>query len=146
MGRKIFFAFHFVVGFLLLWLIYQLMHHNLLPDENPPLWAEALVETAYLVSGVIWGNIGWDTFKHIPEDASFSLMTYVLSRTLAPVAIGLPFFLVLLDVFYQGKYALWQLALNWQNAGLLAIALITALIQRAYRRSEKGFFYAAWRA
>src|SRR5690606_23923620 len=100
----------------------------------------------YLVAGVIWGNVGWDTFKRIPDDASISLLIYVLSRTLAPVAIVLPLILVLMDMFFQGNYLSWRIALTWQNIAILALGLVVLLLQRVYARSEKGFFYRAWRA
>ena len=146
MGRRIFFALHFVLGFFLLWLLYQVIHYNVLPRTNPPLWLEAAVETAYLVTGVIWGNLGWDTFKKLSDDSEFSLMVYVLSRTLAPVVIVLPIFLVILDMFSQGEYLSWRLAWTWQNCTLVACAVVESILLSLYRKSEKGFFYRAWRA
>jgi len=145
MGRGIFFALHFMLGFLVLWLIYQSIQHSVLPGTNPALWLEAAVETAYLVTGVIWGNLGWDTFKKIPEKAKFSLMIYVLSRTLAPVVIVLPIFLIVLDMFFLGKYLSWRLALTWQNWLLVVFAVVGLILLGFYRKSEMGFFYRAWR-
>ena len=146
MGRHVFFAIHFVVGFLLLWLMYQYAHTSLLPPEHPPLWLESAVETSYLVAGVAWGNLGWDALKRIPQNADRSLLLYVLSRTMAPVAVFLPLVAIVLDFFYQGIYLSWRLAVSWENAGLLAAAAFVLVSQRLYARSEKGFFYRAWQA
>lgn len=144
MARWIFFFLHFVLGFLLLWLILQLTQYGLFPRHGAQLWAEAAVQTIYLVAGVIWGNVGWDAFKQIPNGAQFSLMVYTLSRTVAPIAIGIPLPLIALSPFFQGQYISWRLMFTWQNAVLLCVAIVVFLLQKAYRRSEKGFFYKSW--
>ena len=143
MGRSIFFAVHFIGGFLLLWLLNQAIHVTLLPDEGAPLWVEAGIETLYLVAAVVWGNVGWDSLKRITANAPGSLLVYVLSRTLAPVAIWLPLFLIPMDFIHRGHLLPWKLAATWQNGLLLILGIAVFVLQRVYRRSENAFFYGA---
>lgn len=86
-----FFMVHFILGFLLLWLIYfnvQLSFHEYL-DQN--LSVKTFVETAFLVSGVVLGNTGWDALKEFNGCASFSDLAAGLAKTTTPVFFCLIF-------------------------------------------------------
>lgn len=145
MVRTIFFAFHFIGGFLLLWLAYTLATIRLLPTDSA-LELKAGLETAYLVTGVIWGNVGWDNFKRIPDNANFSLLAYILSRTLAPVVVGLPVVALVLDMFFQGTLVFWRPFLTWQHITLIVSAAVVGVTQRVYRKSPNAFYYSVWHA
>lgn len=142
--RWVFFALHFGGGFLLLWFIFYLARLSFYPLHGIPFALQTTVHTLYVVAGVVWGNVGWDAFKHIPRDASVSLFVYVLSRTLSPICVFIPIFAILFSVFSHGHYLDWKLACTSGNAGLLGIAVTVIVVQMFYRRSERGFFYRSW--
>lgn len=144
MKRWIFFTLHFALGFVMLWFLHKLAQFSFLPLGRAPLWSQALVDTLYLVAGVIWGNVGWDAFKRFPKDASWSLFIYVLSRTLVPVLVALPLAIFILSLFFQTHYLSWRATVTWQNSVLLGSAILVLVLQRLYRRSEEGFFHKAW--
>lgn len=143
--RWIYFAGHFVAGFLLLWLTYTFVKQTfLVGPSSPPLATEAFVETAYLLAGVVWGNVGWDTFtRRLPKGASFSMVAYALSRTVATPLIVLPVVLWIVDFVKQGP-AVWRASgLTWSSAGLFLASLLLLAVYLRYRKSEMAVFYSA---
>lgn len=141
--RWIYFVLHFVIGFFALWLSYTYAKISFLHDtNNVSLWLQGFVETTYLVLGVVWGSIGWDTFtRRIPPDSRPSLVVYALSQTLAPVAILLPVVFNAIELSGQG-FATWKTtSLVWQNCLLWIMSLLLIMILMRYRKTEMPSFY-----
>lgn len=144
--RWVYFSLHFAIGFFALWLSYTYAKLSFLAG-SPPLWLEGLVETSYLVLGVTWGNIGWNSFtRKIPRGASASLVTYAISNTVAPLAIILPIFINAVDLVRRGPVLWFYTFRTWQNLVLIASALILLFIYLRYRRSEMATLYRAYGA
>lgn len=143
MKRWIYFILHFVGGFLILWLTYKVALEDLLPRHGASLLLTTAINTSYLVCGVIWGNVGWDTFKNFKEER-WSFLPYALSQTLAPVIITFPVIIIALEVFFQGQYLSWRIACTLTNVFFLGLVVVNFVLLLLYKRSERNFFYSAW--
>ena len=64
-----FFAIHLVGGFLMLWLCYFYVQITLVHELEHELWLKTLLETSFLLLTVVWGSVGWDSYKDL-RDAS----------------------------------------------------------------------------
>lgn len=141
MKNFIFSLVHFLGGFCVLWLSYALVNVSFQVEIATTLWAKTLVETAFLICGVIWGNMGWDARKLVSKDSAWSYVVFEISRSSAPLAIVLPIFLAVFDFCYKARLATVDYALHWQQIVLLGVSLLVILVLVFYRRSERAFWY-----
>jgi len=141
MKKFVFFSTHFIGGFCLLWLSYALVNVSLQGLLAESLWAKTLVETSFLISGVIWGNLGWDALKRISEDCTGSYVVFEMARSSAPLTVFLPVFLVAFDSIYKIKVVAVDYAFYWQHGLLLAVFAVMSSLLLLYRRSENALFF-----
>ena len=141
--RWLYFTLHFLVGFSVLWLSYTYANVSFLSSGSHPLWLEGPIETSYLVAGVAWGNA---FTRRIPRDSKFSLVAYVLSLTIAPVAIFLPVLINIIDLVKNGVEIWWRSAVSFPYAVLNVMAVVLLIILFVYRRSESAVFYRTYNA
>lgn len=139
--RSTFFLIHFVVGFAALWLCFALVKESFPEVLRTKLWSETLLETSFLVGGVVWGNLGWDSFNRLKDSATGSNMAYELAKSTAPLAVALPFFLLILDFVYVLRVPGLSWTWHWQQfvlAGLGTIVVALLISFWCRRRSPEA--------
>lgn len=101
----IFFFFHIVLGFYVLWLSYYRLNKAAadLNLSSHSLLIESAKETLFLILCVIWGNIGWDKFKQIKTEGKFSDLTQYLSAISFPFCFSVIGIIYLLELLISSK-------------------------------------------
>src|SRR5690554_4654044 len=65
-----FFTFvHFLLGLYILWVTKYRIDEHISSDTS--LGIKGLVETAWLLAGIYWGNLGWDIRKELLVNGTF---------------------------------------------------------------------------
>jgi len=83
--RILYLLTHFLGGSIILWQSYRL---------SAPLWVsssfggQGIAEGLYLAVTIVWGNVGWDHYKLLKDDATLRALNDTLYKTtLLPVAV-----------------------------------------------------------
>ena len=129
-----FFVIHLVVGFLTIWLCYAEIKHLFSMEIARSLMVESLVETGFLVITVIWGNLGWDSFRRLKPGVTGSNLPAELSKSTAPIAITMVVVLVLLDFNQETA------RLSWLERSLCIAAII--IVSFFYWRYQEDLWKA----
>lgn len=135
---KAFFAIHMVGGFAMLWLCYYYVQLTLAQDLASKVWLKALVETSFLLLTVVWGSVGWDSYKELRDNAPGKNLPSELAASTASLTIALPIFV-----------AIYDFAINWRLGGfvwgarttpviLLVLAVVVGVVLLLYRRKYRS--------
>lgn len=103
-----FFAIHMVGGFLELWLCHYYVQLRLVHVISSNLLLQTLLETAFLILTVVWGSVGWDSYKDLRAGVQRKNLASELAASTASLTIALPVFTAVFDF-----------VLNYKNYGLI---------------------------
>jgi hypothetical protein len=134
MKPKAFFAIHFGAGFVELWLTYYYAQLTMGEAMASNLWLKAGIETAFLVAGVIWGNLGWDEYKYLKSAGPDTTLAFALANATASLAVGLPIVFVTLDTVHNYSLVGFSWAIRQLPLSLIAAAAAVQLVLLAYRK------------
>ncbi|WFM72817.1 hypothetical protein [Halomonas sp. CKK8] len=119
--RYAFFFVHFFGGFAVLFMSYYYIQILLKEELLTSVFLKSFVEVSYLVTGVVWGNVGWDRFGKFTPRCNFSELTQALVITTAPVTIIFPPIIAVSEFMVRTSEMSWKLA--WYNTSLSLVWL-----------------------
>ncbi|WP_413692966.1 hypothetical protein [Psychromonas sp. KJ10-2] len=137
---KLFIFFHFIMGFFCLWLTYFQLSMIVKAHGDPLFWKSGL-ETAYLVVGVFWGNIGWDFYSNIKKGVSASVITDYMVNFSAPGVFVFPIVVSIIQAIVGVKQegVFWgYYQLTSSTFWFAVIALILFRFAAKYRTLNKA--------
>ncbi|MGQ0798878.1 MAG: hypothetical protein ACT4NL_02040 [Pseudomarimonas sp.] len=123
-----FFAVHMVAGFLNLWLGYAYVKASLVNELESSVPLSALLEAGFLLTGVVWGNLGWDALKEVRQATNWSHVIYQVARSTAPLVIWLPLFLIAVDAYKFGITTVFRT----EQLVLLAVSFGVGVLVNSY--------------
>jgi|SRR5690554_944842 len=128
--RYAFFLIHFVGGFVVLFLSYYYIQMLLGEQLLNNVLLKSFVEVSYLVTGVVWGNAGWDRFGKFTSKCSLSELTQALVTTTTPVTIIFPPIVVISELLIRSSEHGWEWA--WYQTSLMMVWLSFASLALIY--------------
>src|SRR5690606_30539401 len=95
-----FFTFvHFLLGLYILWVTKYRIDEHISSDTS--LGIKGLVETAWLLAGIYWGNLGWDIRKELLVNGTFREALAHLAKKSVPIMMLLPGLLYNFIAYYN---------------------------------------------
>lgn len=128
--RYTFFVIHFIGGFAVLFLSYYYIQMLLGEELFTNVLLKSFVEVSYLVTGVVWGNAGWDRFGKFTSKCGLSELTQALVTTTAPVTIIFPPIVAVSELLIRTSEFGWEWA--WYRTSLMLVWLSFASLALIY--------------
>ena len=129
---------HFFLGLYIFWVIKYSIDTKLGADS--PLKVRAFIETAWLLTGIYWGNMGWDIRKQLIINGTLREAFRYIVQISAPTMILLPGILYTFIAYYNlHKYD--HSLINTATAPAIiwiVAAVIALLIFSFYRKISKA--------
>ena len=133
-----FFAIHMIGGFLELWLCYYYVQITLVHALSSELLLKALLETAFLLLTVVWGSVGWDSYKDLRHGVPGKNLASELAASTASLTIALPIFVATFDFIRNARLAGFMWGLRTIPVVLLTLSVVVGIILLVYRNKYKA--------
>lgn len=97
---------HYVLGFFMLWLTKDNL--DKVNNSASGILISGSIETAWLIAGVAWGNVGWDVSRSILKNGTIRSSIVALLKTTLPMLTLLPGIIYNIQIYH-----------GWFSGGLL---------------------------
>ena len=116
--RTIYLLTHFFGGSIILWQSYRLLSPYWL---NNDLGEQGIAEGLYLAVTIVWGNVGWDHYKALGDNATLHKLNDTLYKTTLLPVVGLVLVVGLFSVIPG-------LSVGWRHALPLIIGILLYVV------------------
>jgi hypothetical protein len=136
---KIYALFHLIFGFYILWFVkYEINQLLVLINKNNVL-AESILETAWILVCVYWGNLGWDRYKSLKYSGKFEHLSHYLLLESAPLLLGLPLMVSCFEAYANLAVYSHSLILGFNSPIFIWVgcAIFYVIAARIYRWTQR---------
>lgn len=137
---KLYALIHLIFGFYILWFakyeINQLL--SLINEDN--VLAESILETAWVLVCVYWGNLGWDRYKSLKDNGKFEHLSNYLFIETAPLLLGLPLLVFCFEAYTNLVVYKHSLIFGFNSPVFIWVvcAVVYVLAARVYKWIQKN--------
>lgn len=135
-GAYAFFLIHLVGGFLMLWLCFYYVQITIADELDASLLLKTALETTFLLLTVIWGSVGWDSYKDLRSAVPGKDLATELATSTASLTIALPVFTAAFDFWVNMRIAGFSWGLRSIPLGVLSLAVVSGITLIVYGRGK----------
>jgi len=135
---NIYLLVHYVLGFFMLWLTKDNL--DKVNNSASGTLISGSIETAWLIAGVAWGNVGWDVSRSILKSGNIRSSIVALLKTTLPMLTLLPGIIYNIQIYHEwfsgGFLYARHYAIEWMYLAPIVLIMMRGL-RWAVSRAEK---------